>query len=75
MVQSIERPQTRHLRHALALLLIGVGCTAAAHAGPPFQTDDPEPIDYRHTEMYAFTLVDSTGKNAGGPYWKCRRTR
>ena len=35
-------------------------------AGPPFQTDDPEPIEYKHTEMYAFTLVDSTGKNAGG---------
>ena len=38
----------------------------SAHAGPPFQTDDPEPIEYKHTEMYAFTLVDSTGKNAGG---------
>jgi hypothetical protein len=37
-----------------------------AHAGPPFQTDDPEPVAYRHFEMYAFTVADSTGKNAGG---------
>jgi hypothetical protein len=40
--------------------------TASAHAGPPFQTDDPDPVEYRHFEMYAFELSDSTGKNAGG---------
>lgn len=40
-------------------------CAATACAGPPFQTDDPEPVDYHHFEMYAFTLVDSTG-SAGG---------
>ncbi|MGD0797401.1 MAG: transporter [Acidobacteriaceae bacterium] len=39
---------------------------AAAHAGPPFQTDDPDPVEYRHFEMYAFELSDGTGKNAGG---------
>ena len=33
-------------------------------AGPPFQTDDPEPVDYRHFEMYAFSLSDGT--TAGG---------
>jgi hypothetical protein len=40
--------------------------TTAAHAGPPFQTDDPEPVEYHHFEMYAFELSDSTGKNVGG---------
>jgi hypothetical protein len=40
--------------------------TAIAHAGPPFQTDDPDPVDFHHFEMYAFELSDSTGKNAGG---------
>jgi len=25
-----------------------------AWAGPPFQTDDPEPVDFRHYEFYVF---------------------
>ena len=54
-------PLTRLL--TLAALL---GLAATAHAGPPFQTDDPDPVEYRHFEMYAFELSDSTGKNAGG---------
>jgi hypothetical protein len=28
---------------------------APALAGPPYVTDDPEPTDYRHFEIYAFT--------------------
>jgi hypothetical protein len=31
---------------------------AAAHAGPPYQTDDPEPTDLHHWEIYAFTTAD-----------------
>ena len=34
--------------------------TTAALAGPPFQTDDPEPIDYRHYEFYTFANSDGT---------------
>lgn len=37
-----------------------------ALAGPPFQTDDPDPVEHRHFEMYAFELSDGTGRNAGG---------
>jgi hypothetical protein len=29
-------------------------------AGPPFQTDDPEPVDFRHYELYQFGTVSST---------------
>ncbi len=29
-------------------------------AGPPFQTDDPEPVDFRHFEAYLFELSDGT---------------
>ena len=55
------------LRSGLAATLITVALTTIpAHAGPPFQTDDPDPVDYRHFEMYAFELSDGTGKNAGG---------
>ena len=31
-----------------------------AMAGPPFQTDDPDPVAFRHFEMYAFSLTDGT---------------
>jgi hypothetical protein len=42
----------------LMAFLISAG---AAFAGPPFQTDDPEPIDYRHFEFYTFGSADGTG--------------
>ncbi len=40
----------------LALLTAGLAALAPvpAHAGPPFQTDDPEPVDYQHYEFYTF---------------------
>jgi hypothetical protein len=44
--------------------LIAFLCVPTGYAGPPFQTDDPEPVDYRHFEMYAFELSDGT--TAGG---------
>ena len=40
-------------------LLVLFGCSAAM-AGPPFQTDDPDPVPFQHFEMYAFGLSDST---------------
>ncbi len=59
-------PQSLRRVLSLGVILAALEIALPAHAGPPFQTDDPEPIDYKHIEMYAFTLVDSTGKNAGG---------
>jgi hypothetical protein len=32
----------------------------SARAGPPFQTDDPEPIDFRNYEFYTFANSDGT---------------
>jgi len=29
-------------------------------AGPPFQTDDPEPVEFHHYEFYQFSSVSST---------------
>jgi hypothetical protein len=40
----------------LALLL----ASSSARAGPPFQTDDPMPIDFRDYELYAFATSDGT---------------
>jgi hypothetical protein len=43
--------------------------SSAVWAGPPFQTDDPAPIDFRHYELYAFATSDGTPieTDAAGP--------
>lgn len=47
--------------HATALLLIVLAATMLhAQAGPPFQTDDPVPVDYGHYEFYVFGSADGT---------------
>ena len=35
---------------------------AIALAGPPFQTDDPEPVDLGNYEFYAFSATDGTSR-------------
>jgi hypothetical protein len=40
-------------------------------AGPPFLTDDPEPVDFQHWEAYLFALGDHTGD--GGYTIEARR--
>jgi hypothetical protein len=68
MEQEPRNPMTHPRRTAarlcFAILTFCVATTACA--GPPFQTDDPDPVAHRHFEMYAFELSDGTGKNAGG---------
>ena len=44
-------------RLASTLALAGLGA-ATVHAGPPFYTDDPDPVDYRHNEFYVFSTLD-----------------
>ena len=65
---SYPKPDSRKRmpRPIVTAALLTLACAATAHAGPPFQTDDPDPVEYRHFEMYAFSLSDSTGRNAGG---------
>lgn len=52
-----------HRRILAALLVAGV---APAFAGPPYQTDDPEPTDLHHWEIYAFTDVDGRHSDVDG---------
>jgi hypothetical protein len=42
------------------LFVLALLAPAAALAGPPFQTDDPEPVDFRHYELYTFGSSDGT---------------
>lgn len=37
-----------------------------AFAGPPFLTDDPEPVDYGHWEIYSFSMATKTHDDTGG---------
>lgn len=43
---------------ALIAMFVAGPC---AHAGPPFQTDDPEPVGFRHYEAYFFGTFDRAG--------------
>ncbi|MGC2163773.1 MAG: hypothetical protein WA634_17845 [Silvibacterium sp.] len=44
----------------LFLLLMLAASRLLAQAGPPFQTDDPVPVDYGHYEFYVFGSADGT---------------
>lgn len=37
---------------------MALGGPAGARAGPPFLADDPEPVEYKHWETYAFSTLD-----------------
>jgi hypothetical protein len=43
-----------------ACLILAGGLIATARAGPPFFTDDPEPVDFGHYELYLFSSFDKT---------------
>jgi hypothetical protein len=50
--RTITRSQLRVAPTALAAVLFAA--PAPALAGPPYVSDDPEPTDYRHWEIYVF---------------------
>ncbi len=56
------------MNHMVRIISLAVGLNLVLAvrtiAGPPFLTDDPEPVDYQHWEAYLFTL----GDHAGGGY-------
>lgn len=48
----------RFVGHCLMLAGVWFGAVAPCLAGPPFLTDDPVPVDYRHNELYVFGTLD-----------------
>lgn len=48
------------LQVTLALSAMAAASTLWAQAGPPFQTDDPTPVDLGHYEAYVFGTLDGT---------------
>jgi hypothetical protein len=64
------------LHNLLAILVIANAALGllmgGAAAGPPFVTDDPEPVPYQHFEFYTFSLGTAIrGDTQGeGPAWE-----
>jgi hypothetical protein len=56
----------------LAFLPVGfalLALSAPANAGPPFLTDDPEPVEFQHWEIYAPLFeADGSGKDFEGAF-------
>lgn len=49
----------------LFLAVAGI-CASPALAGPPYRTDDPEPTELRHWEIYSFATADGHGSTLDG---------
>ena len=50
-------------RHAVSLVVLVASLCASTRAlsqGPPFQVDDPVPVDFKHYEFYTFGVTDGT---------------
>src|SRR5208283_2746799 len=50
------------LRRGQIYILTAALLPAIALAGPPFQTDDPEPVDLGNYECYVFSATDGTSR-------------
>jgi hypothetical protein len=60
------------IRAAAAAAVVALSATDRAAAGPPFATDDPEPIPYQNFEFYTLTTGSAVrGDTSGvGPAWE-----
>ena len=70
---KIRQPKSFHGVLAAALLLAAL--PARVLAGPPFLTDDPDPVDYQHNEFYIFSILDHSGEetSTSGPAFEYNR--
>ncbi len=55
-----------NLRVWIAAAALTAGVPACVQAGPPFRTDDPEPVDYQHYEFYTFSEGTKVRGDTGG---------
>jgi hypothetical protein len=54
------------LRQWTIILVVMAALVRPARAGPPYVSDDPEPTDYRHFEIYTFNSGTTTRDGTGG---------
>src|SRR5450432_350943 len=64
--RSEMRPVAESGLKSWALVVAILLASAAAQAGPPYVTDDPEPVDYRHWEVYLASQDAITSGGASG---------
>jgi hypothetical protein len=57
-------------RIALILFMLSLAVSFPAMAGPPFLTDDPEPVEYKHWEVYvaSISLEEHGGVSITAPH-------
>lgn len=53
-------------RASVVTLVLLAASFSASHAGPPFITDDPEPVELGHWEVYAFSASMQVKGDIGG---------
>jgi hypothetical protein len=56
------------MRRYISIVLVALAAILTGRvvlAGPPFLTDDPEPVDYRHWEAYFFSTYDRSADATG----------
>jgi len=54
------------LRKGTIITLAMFGLVRPALAGPPYVSEDPEPTDYKHFEIYTFSNGTATKGDIGG---------
>jgi hypothetical protein len=54
------------MRSLISASVVLAALTRAAVAGPPYVSDDPEPTDYQHFEIYTFNQGTSTRAGVSG---------
>lgn len=70
-MRRVDESHTSRRRWLLVSTAVALVLTARiANAGPPFVTDDPEPVEYRHWELYVASQLeqDSTGWSGTAPH-------
>ncbi|MGC2659780.1 MAG: hypothetical protein WA324_17615 [Bryobacteraceae bacterium] len=58
--QGKKTGNKRNCSPLMRLLLLAVGASNLWAQGPPFQTDDPVPVELHHYEFYIFGAMDGT---------------
>jgi hypothetical protein len=58
--------QHQHLRAAALPAVLTLCIAGTALAGPPFVTDDPDPVDYQHWEFYIASMQSKFGGDWSG---------
>src|ERR1700722_10315668 len=54
------------LRKSKLIVVAMVALVRPVFAGPPYVSDDPEPTDYKHFEIYTFNTGTATRGDVGG---------